>query len=111
MTQHDPFLAHVEAELGINPNELTNPLHAAIASALAFVTGASIPLAAILIPPESSRIPITFMSVIFALTVTGYLSARAGKAKARKAILRVIMGGVIAMTITYFIGKLFGISV
>lgn len=111
LTEHDPFRAHVEAELGIRPDELTNPLHAAIASALSFVAGASIPLAAILIPPEDVRIKIAFISVVFALTITGYLSARAGKAKARKAIARVVMGGIIAMIITYLVGKLFGVSV
>jgi VIT1/CCC1 family predicted Fe2+/Mn2+ transporter len=111
LTAHDPFRAHVEAELGINPEELTNPWHAAIASALAFIVGASIPLAAILLPAEESRIWITFISVVFALSITGYLSARAGRAKARVAMARVVAGGAIAMTITYAIGKLFGVSV
>lgn len=111
LTRHDPFKAHVEAELGINPESLTNPMHAAIASALSFVAGAAIPLIIILIPPEAARIWVTFLSVIFALTVTGYLSARVGGAKARVAIVRVITGGALAMLITYFIGKLFGVSV
>ena len=29
LTDHNPLLAHAEVELGINPDELTNPLHAA----------------------------------------------------------------------------------
>ncbi|HEX5797131.1 MAG TPA: VIT family protein [Candidatus Saccharimonadales bacterium] len=111
LTEHDPFRAHVEAELGINPDVLTNPWHAAYASAAAFVIGASIPMSVILLPPPQERIWATFISVIFALTITGYLSARVGGAKARKAILRVVAGGALAMTITYFIGKLFGVSV
>lgn len=111
LTKNDPFLAHVEAELGINPDELTNPLHAAIASAAAFVAGAAIPLLVILLPPEDVRIPITFASVIFALSITGYLSARVGKAKARKAIARVVVGGALAMAITYLVGRVFSVSV
>lgn len=110
LTDHDPFRAHVEAELGINPDELTNPMHAAIASAAAFTVGALLPLAAILLPPASSRIWITFLAVLLALTMTGYLSARAGKAKARRAILRVVVGGALAMAVTYLIGRIFGIS-
>lgn len=110
LTAHDPFRAHVEAELGINPDELTNPMHAAIASAAAFTVGAIIPLAAILLPPESIRVRITFLSVLAALTITGYLSARVGRAKARRAILRVVLGGAIAMAVTYLIGRLFGVS-
>lgn len=111
LTEHDPFRAHVEAELGINPDELTNPWHAAIASAAAFSVGAAIPMTVILLPPAGFRIWITFLSVVIALMVTGYLSARVGRAKARKAILRVVAGGVLAMAITYIIGKAFGASV
>lgn len=110
LTEHDPFRAHVEAELGINPDELTNPMHAAIASAAAFTVGAIIPLAAILLPPQSTRVWITFVSVLVALTITGYLSARAGRAKARRAILRVVVGGALAMAVTFLIGRLFGVS-
>lgn len=111
LTEHDPFKAHVEAELGINPDELTNPSHAGIASAIAFTLGAFIPLIAIILPPEDIRIVVTFISVIFALSITGYFSARVGRAKAKKAIVRVIFGGVIAMSITYLIGQLFNVNV
>lgn len=107
----DPFRAHVEAELNIDPDELTNPWHAALASGAAFVAGASIPLAAILIPPQEQKIWVAFVSVVLALIITGYLSARVGGAKARKAIARVVAGGVLAMTITYYIGQLFNVTV
>lgn len=110
LTNHDAFAAHVDAELGIDPNSLTNPWHAAYASALAFVSGAIIPIVAIALPPTSMRIPITFASVILALFITGMLSANAGKANRRKAVIRVVSGGVLAMAVTYGIGTLFGIS-
>lgn len=111
LTKHDALNAHLEAELKIDPNELTNPYHAAFASAVAFVSGAAIPLIVILLPSESLRIPLTFISVILALTITGYLSARVGQAKARVAIRRVVIGGAVAMVITFMIGKLFGVAV
>lgn len=111
LTEHDPFRAHVEAELGINPDDLTNPWHAAYASAASFTVGAAVPMAVILIPPASSRIWATFVSVIIALVITGYLSAKVGGAKISRAIVRVVSGGALAMIITYFIGKLFGVSV
>ncbi len=110
LTNHDAFAAHVDAELGINPNSLTNPWHAAYASALAFFSGAIIPIVAISLPPSSMRIPITFASVIVALIITGMLSANAGGANKRKATIRVVSGGVLAMAVTYGIGTLFGIS-
>lgn len=111
LTKHDALQAHLETELGIDPSDLTNPYHAAFASAVAFISGASIPLAAILLPSESWRIPLTFVAVIFALTVTGYLSARVGQAKTLVAIRRIVLWGVIAMVATFLIGKLFGVAV
>jgi len=110
LTAHDAFAAHVDAELGIDPNDLTNPWHAAYASGAAFFCGAILPLAAILLPPASIRIPVTFASVLVALTATGALSASAGGASKRVAIVRVVLGGTIAMIVTFGIGKLFGVA-
>ena len=109
LTEKDAFAAHVDAELGIDPNELTNPVHAAYASGAAFFAGAIIPIIAILITPASWHIYATFISVIMALMITGGLSAHAGGASKRKATVRVVLGGVFAMIITYGVGKLFGV--
>ncbi|WP_264991347.1 VIT1/CCC1 transporter family protein, partial [Mycobacterium kiyosense] len=53
LTAHDAFAAHAEAELKIDPGDLANPWHAAVASAVAFTAGALLPLLAILLPPET----------------------------------------------------------
>jgi VIT1/CCC1 family predicted Fe2+/Mn2+ transporter len=110
LSAHDAFAVHVREELGIHPEELTNPWHAAIASALAFVAGAIIPLIAIVLPPASVRIPITFAAVFIALAITGVMSARMSGAKVGTVTLRVVLGGVLAMLVTFGIGKLFGAS-
>ncbi|HWD81568.1 MAG TPA: VIT family protein, partial [Kribbella sp.] len=73
LTERDPLAAHAEAELGISPDELTNPWHAAGASALAFTVGALLPLIAILLPGPGSRVPVTFAVVLLALAATGAL--------------------------------------
>ena len=109
LTAHDAFAAHAEAELHIDPTDLTNPWHAAVASALAFLAGAVIPLIAIVLPPESLRVPVTFVAVLAALVVTGTLSAYAGGANKTIATIRVVGGGALAMAITFGIGKLFGV--
>ncbi len=111
LTAHDAFAAHVDIELGIDPHDLTNPWQAALSSALAFTLGALLPLLAILLPPPSLRIPITFIAVLLALAVTGWISARLGGADAGRAILRVTLGGALAMAITYAIGHLVGAAV
>lgn len=51
LTERDALRAHAEVELGIDPDELTNPWHAAGASFLAFTVGALLPLLAIVLPP------------------------------------------------------------
>jgi VIT1/CCC1 family predicted Fe2+/Mn2+ transporter len=108
LTDHDAFAAHIDIELGIDPEELTNPWQAAISSAIAFTVGAILPMLAILLPPPSTRIPITFAAVLIALAVTGWLSARLGGADAGRAIQRVVIGGALAMAITFGIGHLVG---
>lgn len=108
LTEHDAFAAHIDIELGIDPDELTNPWHAAFSSAIAFTVGALLPLLTILLLPMSTRVPVTFVAVLIALAITGFVSARLGGADPRRAILRVVVGGALAMAITFLIGHLFG---
>lgn len=111
LTAKDAFAAHVDVELGIDPNNLTNPWHAAFASAISFFLGATIPLIAIILPPESIRIPVAFLSVLIALIITGFVSARMSGAGVARATFRIVLGGALAMIVTYSVGKLFGVSV
>ena len=111
LTEHDALAAHAEVELGIDPNELTNPWHAAWASMIAFTVGAVLPLIAILLPPPGGRVPVTALAVVAALALTGWLSASLGGARMRPAIVRNVAGGVLAMVVTYGIGSLVGLSI
>lgn len=110
LTDRDPASAHFDAELGIDPDNLTNPWHAALASSASFLAGAAIPLIAILLPPVSMRVPVAFVSVIIALVFTGTLSAKVGGAPVLRATIRVVAGGALAMLVTYGIGKFFGVN-
>ncbi|QZY29313.1 VIT1/CCC1 transporter family protein [Nocardioides coralli] len=111
LTEHDALAAHAEAELGIDPDDLTNPWHAAGASMLAFVIGALIPLLTITLTPPDVRIWATGGAVALALAATGWTSARLGFGAARPAVVRNVAGGVFAMTVTYLIGTLLGASI
>ncbi|MFC9999011.1 VIT family protein [Nocardia sp. NPDC127526] len=110
LTAHDAFRAHAEAELGLDPTELTNPWQAAISSAISFTLGALLPLIAILLPPTAWRIPVTFIAVLVALAITGSVSSRLGGSNPRRAVLRVVIGGALAMAVTYGIGQLADVS-
>jgi vacuolar iron transporter family protein len=111
LTAHDALGAHAEAELGIDPDALTNPWHAAWASLIAFTVGALLPLLAILTPWHGLRVPITFVAVVVALAVTGSVSARMGGAPRLPAVLRNVGVGALAMGVTYGVGLLVGTSV
>ena len=111
LTAYDPLAAHAEVELHVDPEELTNPWQAAISSAVSFTLGAILPLIAILVPPPSARILVTVITVLIALAITGWVSARLGGAKPLRPILRVTVGGALAMAITFGIGHLVGATV
>ena len=106
----DPVRAHLDAELGLDAEDLTNPWHAAIASALAFTVGAALPLLAVVLASPSSRIVVTFAAVLVALVVTGSVSARLGGARRLRAVTRLVVGGALAMAATFGIGALLGAS-
>jgi VIT1/CCC1 family predicted Fe2+/Mn2+ transporter len=110
LSAKDAMAAHFDAELGIDPNNLTNPWHAALASAVAFVFGAIIPMIAILLPSDAYRVPVAFSAVVIALVITGTASAKIGGAPVKRAVFRVVTGGILAMAVTYGIGRVFGVS-
>ena len=108
LTAHDALRAHADAELGIDPDELTNPWHAAWASMLAFTLGALLPLLSIAAPPVGWRVPVTVVAVTVALALTGWVSARLGGGGVRRAVARNVGGGLLAMGVTYLIGSMIG---
>ncbi|MEU2363101.1 VIT1/CCC1 transporter family protein [Streptomyces noursei] len=108
LTHHDALRAHAEVELGIDPDDLTNPWHAAGASFLAFTAGALLPLLAIVLPPTGQRLWITVVAVLAALALCGWASARLGAAPVGPAVLRNVAGGALAMAVTYVAGTLLG---
>lgn len=108
MTARDPLAAHAEVELGIDPDDLVNPWHAAWASMAAFTVGALLPLLTITFAPEQTRTLITVASVTLALALTGWASARLGRSPVARPVLRVVCGGLLAMGVSYLIGALVG---
>ena len=111
LTEHDALAAHAEVELGIDPDELVSPWHAAVSSAISFVLGALLPLIAIVLPPAGLRVPVTVLAVLAALALTGAVSAALGGAHRGRAVARVVLGGAAAMAVTYAIGEVVGLAV
>ena len=110
LTAHDALGAHAEAELGIDPDELTNPWHAAWASMLSFTLGALLPLLTVLLVPAGARLAVTVGAVLVALALTGWASATLGRSPAGRAVARNVAGGLLAMAVTYGIGSAVGVT-
>lgn len=110
LTAHDPVNAHLSARYHLDEDEVVSPTQAALASGLAFLAGALLPLATILLTPVEWRIPVTFVAVLVALGLTGGIGARLGEASVTRAVVRVVLGGLLALGATWLVGSLLGVA-
>lgn len=110
LSRADALDAHLTAEHNIDPDDLTNPWAAAASSFLAFLLGSLLPLATMLLFPPSLRIGATFVAVLVALALTGYISAYLGDAPKGQAVIRLLLGGAVAMALTFVVGNIFGVN-
>lgn len=110
VTARDALAAHAREELGITELSRARPLQAALASMLAFATGAAAPLAMVLLP-AAYRAPLMVLVSLCLLMLLGALAARLGGARVWPAARRVGFWGLAAMGATALIGRLFGVEV
>ena len=115
LTRHDALGIHLIEELGITESTLARPNQAAFSSMASFAVGASLPLLAAAVIPDSDtsgpRIIATLVVSVIALFILGLTGAILGGAKPARPMARVVLGGIAAMGITMLIGKLFGTAV
>lgn len=111
LAKNGTVMLELERELGIDPDDLTRPWAAAVASAISFTAGSIIPLLTIWLAPASMQLWLTAGAVLLSLILTGTLSARAGQANKTRAALRVVVWGIGAMAITYAVGHLISVSI
>ncbi|KAL8466926.1 hypothetical protein ACS0TY_035849 [Phlomoides rotata] len=96
-------------EGGEDGESLPNPVQAAAASALAFSVGAIVPLlAASFIREYRVRLAVVVAAVTAALVVFGWLGAALGRAPVVRSSARVLLGGWLAMAVTFGLTKLIG---
>ena len=108
---HDAIGAHARDELGISEVMIARPVQAALTSASAFVLGGVIPVLTITLAPKNIRIALTAAVTVLALLGLGALGAHLGGAPRGRAALRVVTLSVIAMVVTYSIGRVVGANV
>jgi VIT1/CCC1 family predicted Fe2+/Mn2+ transporter len=98
-------------ELGLNPDELGSPWGAAISSLLSFAVGAAIPLLPFVFGAGARALPITALLTAVALFAIGAtLSLFTGRGALVSGV-RMLLLGALAGSVTFAVGKLFGVSV
>ncbi len=111
VTKTNALKAHVKMEMGLELDEYVKPWSAAISSLVSFTIGSMVPVFAVVLAPTNARPAVTIGAVLVALFCTGYISSSIGNANKTRAIIRVIIGGLLAMIITFYVGKLFGTAI
>jgi vacuolar iron transporter family protein len=111
LTANDALAAHLDAELNLDQNDIVSPWRAAYASAVAFTIGGLLPILAIIFFPASTRIPATFAAVLLALAITGAFGGYLGGSPIFRPMVRVVVGGALALGATFLIGRLLGTTV
>jgi vacuolar iron transporter family protein len=107
LTAHDALAAHAEAEHGITSASRAAPLRDTLAVSAAFAAGAVLPWLAIVLLPGPSRAPVTFVIVLAALALTGWVAARISEVSPVMPMVRTASIGGLSMLITYAAGYLF----
>ncbi len=111
LMSHDALGAHARDELGITEMGTARPLQAALASAVSFAVGASLPLLVLAAAPAARLVPTVVVASLVFLGALGGLAARTGGAPLRAGVVRVTFWGALAMGATALVGTLFGIAV
>ncbi len=107
----DALEAHARDELGLSSTGRARPIQAALASAAAFIAGATAPIIVVAVTPHAVLVPVLWGASLFTLLMLGILAARAGGASPWRAGIRVVFWGAVAMGITAIIGDIVGHAV
>jgi vacuolar iron transporter family protein len=106
---HDALGAHARDELGISEFAQPRPVQAAIASALSFAVGATLPLLTVIVVPHSLMLPLVATLSLAFLATLGSIAAKVGGARVSTGAIRVTFWGALAMALTAAVGSLFGV--
>ena len=108
LSRRGALQAHTRDELGLEAGRRARPFQAAWASALSFAAGATLPLVAVAATPVTARVGGTVLATLIALALLGDLAARLGGAPRRRATIRIVAWGAVAMGVTAGIGAVVG---
>lgn len=107
---HDALGAHLRDELGQHELTKARPLQAAFASAISFTVGGFIPFLGAIAPTLGAKAYSIVAITIAGLIIAGIISAKTAGSSVMKTSLRIVLGGVLGMAITAFVGRIAHIS-
>jgi vacuolar iron transporter family protein len=105
--QRDTEMAHGRSKESIN----AHPWSAAWSSCLAFTLGALLPMVAIIGPWQAIREPVTVLSVVIALAITGWWAAKVGRGSKLRSVARNVTVSLLTMGLAYLVGAILGVTV
>lgn len=106
VSAHDALGAQLESEHGIREiAPIYAPLLAAIGGALAFMLGAALPVAVVILAPPEWRGVGTAVAVFLALALTATLSARLCRASLWRSLARSVLVGAVALLLSALAGS------
>lgn len=111
LMEKDALGAHARDELGLSAITTARPIQAAATSAVAFATGAALPVIVAAIAPAAWLARLVTASALVLLTVLGAVAARVGGAAMGRGAIRVAFWGALAMAASASVGRLFGTQV
>jgi VIT1/CCC1 family predicted Fe2+/Mn2+ transporter len=111
LTEADALGTHIRDELGINEISQAKPIQAALASGSAFTAGGLLPLLVTVFAPVTQMEYYLYGFTILSLIVLGAVSAKTGGSSIRKAIIRIVIWGTIAMGLSALVGYIFGVNI
>ncbi len=111
LTEKDALGTHIRDELGINEISKANPIQAALASGMSFTVGGVLPLLVVLFAPIKGMEYWLYGFTTIFLIILGAISAKTGGSSVKKAILRIVVWGSIAMVLSALVGYLFGVKI
>ncbi len=111
LTAHDALGSHARDELGLDPGALARPVQAAVTSAVSFSIGALVPLLCVVVASRGVRVPACIVVTLVSLGVLGAVGAGLGNASRVKGARRVLVGGAVAMAVSFVLGHLVGAAV
>lgn len=111
LSEFDALGTHLRDELGLNEISKAKPIQAAFASGAAFTFGGVLPFLVALLAPVQKMEYFLYGFTIISLIILGAVAAKTGGSSIKKAIVRIVVWGSIAMGLSALTGYIFGVSV